>query len=351
MLGDCDATMRGNISRRAVIGAVATPYVLRSLDVFAEPIPLSDGFVSVRKFGAVGDGTSDDTDALMHAHASGNPLFYPKSYAFYRTSHVLTVRAPISSNGAEVRTVGNGSYQKTIFQVVANNRPIKISGFVLDGGYKEGTQGEWSHGIALTGANNVTVTKNIIQNTYGDCVYVGSGNARIASNNILIQGNKLLHPRRCNVAVVCGDGVTIEGNVCAKELDYVSGIDLEPDVNQFDYVRRVRILNNQFDSKGRFITAGVNNGIENTDLLVSGNRGRALEYFQAYRNALLRNATIARNIFSATSATGVMLKLENVHGFVSDNVDATACGGGYHSLDLYNCKLSLERNKFCGSDR
>ncbi|HWF64120.1 MAG TPA: glycosyl hydrolase family 28-related protein [Rhizomicrobium sp.] len=339
--------MRKAVSRRSVVCGITAPFILPSLGSADEETP--GGFVSVRAFGAKGDGVTDDTEALIRAHSSGKPVFYPRTDGFYRISHVLPATTSARSNGAEIRIVGDGTHPKTIFRVTDNAAPIEISGLVLDGGYKSGgsVNAQWSHGIDLSGARNVAVSGNIIQNTFGDCVYVGSANDKIASNNIQVRANKLLHPFRCNVAVVCGENVVIENNICMKEIDFVAGIDLEPDVNGFDFVRRVKILNNRFYAVGRFITAGVNNGTENTDLLVSRNQGQALEFVRTWKDALLRNATITRNTFSATSSKGVMLNLDAMDGKVADNVDNTACGDGYKSLIVHDCAISVSENKFC----
>jgi hypothetical protein len=335
-----------HLHRRALLSALAAPIVLTTFRAPANAAPPS-GFVPVTNFGANGDGVMDDTDALVRAHGSGEPVYYPRTAAYYRISRVLTVSAPTISNGAEIRIVGDGLNATTIFRVSKNSRPITISGFVLDGGYKGGTKGEWSHGIDVSGGTGVTIASNTIRNPYGDCVYVGSFNNSTASHDIRIHDNKLINPRRCNVAVVCGENVTIENNICAKESDYVSGIDLEPNVNGFDYVRRVRILNNQFSTSGKFLLAGVNNGIYNTDLVVSGNRGQSREFFRAYENALLRNMTITRNTFAATSPKGLMFDFRAVEGSMSENVDRTACEHGYRSANFYDCKILAARNIFC----
>jgi hypothetical protein len=341
--------MTHRFTRRMALGVLAAPLALpsslKALTVSAIP----GGSVSVAAFGAKGDGVTDDTDSLVHAHMSGKPVFYPRTEAFYRISHVLPVVASTSSNQAEIRIIGDGMHPKTIFRVSANSDPITISGFVLDGGYKGGTLGEWSHGIDLSGAKNVTITGNTIRNTYGDCVYVGSANDSIGSVNIRIHDNRLVNPRRCNVAIVCGEDIQIENNECEKKLDYVAGIDLEPDINGFDYVRHVRILRNRFSTVGRFLSAAVSNGLDNADLLVAGNHGQALEYFRGHDDARLRNVTIMRNRFAATSPKGVMLNLERVEGgVISDNEDRTACGGDYQSTRFRGCTgISLERNIFC----
>jgi parallel beta-helix repeat protein len=297
-------------------------------------------------FGAKGDGIADDTESLARAHATGKPVHYPRTSAYYQISHVLPVSASVSSNGAEIRIAGDGTGGKTIFQVKENRKPLAISGLVLDGGYGGGVNGEFSMGVSLYGARDVTIAGNTIRNMYGDCIYLGSSNRSVCAN-VRIRANKLINPRRCNVAVVCGEDVVIEDNACTKEVDYVFSIDMEPDPNGFDFVRRVRIANNSFTAK-KFISAGVNNGVENRGLSIVGNSGSAVEFFHGWENALLRDVTITGNRFSATAANGFMLNLEAVKvGVVTDNIDATACEAGYRSINIRECDITLMRNKFC----
>jgi len=336
-------TVTPHLSRRAAMFGLVAPSVLSPLAALAQQ---TDGSVSVLDFGAKGDGTTDDTESLMRAHATGRPVHYPRTAVFYQISHVLPVTASVSSNGAEIRITGDGTGEKSILRVARNQQPLSISGFILDGGYTGGTKGEFSMGISLYGARAVTISGNTIKNPYGDCIYLGSANGS-APTNIRIRDNKLINPRRCNLAVVCGEDVVIEGNVLAKEVDYVTAIDLEPDPNGFDFVRRVRIANNSFTAK-KFISAGVNNRVENSGLSIVGNSGKAFEFFHGWENALLRDVTIARNRFAATAPDGVMLNLEVVKGgIVADNVDETPCGAGYRSVKIRDCELSFAGNKFC----
>lgn len=44
------------------------------------------GIVNVRDFGAVGDGVTDDTEAIANAIAAGNTIYFPKTSAHYRAS-------------------------------------------------------------------------------------------------------------------------------------------------------------------------------------------------------------------------------------------------------------------------
>lgn len=63
--------------------------------------------VSVKDFGAVGDGTTDDLAAFTAANANGKPIFMP--FGSYRLSSPLAVTVPILSCGATV-TPDTGSW-------------------------------------------------------------------------------------------------------------------------------------------------------------------------------------------------------------------------------------------------
>lgn len=72
---------------------------------------LSD-LVSVKDFGAVGDGITNDTVAIQNAVNTGSMVFFPKGT--YR------IVSPISSGATPVRICGEGQHLSTIFQETVN---------------------------------------------------------------------------------------------------------------------------------------------------------------------------------------------------------------------------------------
>ncbi len=308
--------------------------------------------VSVHDFGAVGDGATDDTTALIRAHQSGRPVHYVKPQAHYRITRTLPVLADVTADqGATIIMDQNGQSERTFFRVRDNTAPITISGLTLDGGYSGGNVANFSMGIDLRAASNVTIKNNAIQNILGDCIYIGrawTATGAPASRAIKIVDNELINPRRCNVAVVSGEDVTIANNRMRKPVEHVGSIDLEPDPNGTDYVRRVTVSNNSFETNGQFLSISVNNGIANSGLIIQGNKGTAHEFVHVYSNALLDNPQFLANEFVSDSSSGCMFTLWHMpNGTIAQNVDKSACGNGYKSISLLRSDPKLEGNKFC----
>lgn len=330
------------ISRRSLLASLAWPaYALADAPNDA---------VNVRRLGAIGDGVADDTEALIRAHADGRPVFYPHPPRYYRITRYLPVISSVFGETSEIRIVQNGQSETSVFRIVKNEHPLIIQGMVLDGAYSGGDHGEYSAGVQMYGARDVRIVHNTIKNQYGDCVYAGSSIDRVSSRNIVIQDNVLLNPRRCNVAVVCGENVSILGNRMEKSVDYVAAIDLEPNPNGFDQVVGVTINRNVFDVVGTFLAASVNTGRPNTSLVVSRNRGRAIRFCYISSSAVVRHALFSENTFSANTADGVMFQVENARNLtVVDNVDNTKCRSwAYRSVTLDDTQAWFQRNSFCG---
>lgn len=98
-------------------------------------------------------------------------------------------------------------------------------GIVGDKKEHQGTDGEWGHGIYVTGSRNVTIQNLCVNNCWGDCIYIG-GN----STNVTIKKCSLNEGRRQGISVTSADNVQISNchitNVYGTDPQY--GIDIEP---------------------------------------------------------------------------------------------------------------------------
>jgi hypothetical protein len=102
------------------------------------------------------------------------------------------------------------------------------------------------HGIAVQGATDVLLAGNTVRNTYGDLIYIGwdqTGRQRVASSEVVIEGNLLVKSGRQGIAAVAVDGLTVQGNTIAEARANL--IDLEP-ADAAMPLRSVKIVNNSF---------------------------------------------------------------------------------------------------------
>ena len=133
--------------------------------------------VSVKDFGAVGDGVTDDTAAIQAAiDAASGAVFFPETDAFYKITDTLT----ISKNFFSLEGVGqksviqNSGASKVAVKVTAQQVSIRNLAILGDGG-AFGVGATTSHGIEFDGATNWSVFNCSIRYHGGHGIYCTGG--------------------------------------------------------------------------------------------------------------------------------------------------------------------------------
>jgi hypothetical protein len=281
------------------------------------PAPLASvnaaALVDVMRFGAKGDGVTDDTAAFRAAAATGKGLRIPKPRAHYRLTGRVDVHGSVVGEGMpEIRmygATGSRDHAQTVFALDGYDGPgVVFRGLHLNGQWDGvGTDGEWSHLIQIRASRNVTVEDNVLERPYGDCIYVGSRRGEgDGGRNVVVRNNTLRDPRRCAVAVVAGEGVTIARNRIEKRLDYVAAIDLEPDPETRDAVQGVVIEDNDFDVAGAAVMLYTRpQNLPCGPVTVRGNRGTANRFvLKMEGTGRWQGLAIARNRYGGAGARG-----------------------------------------------
>jgi hypothetical protein len=210
--------------------------------------------VSVKDFGAVGNGVVDDTSAVQAAlsavSSSGfrllfpagtylcGPLFvYSNTSITFDPSAVLYARAGFGLNDRflNITSVSN----VTIHGNMARLRMPKA----------EYTSGEQRHGVFITSATNVLITNFRSTDTGGDGFYIGEATPGVPSKNINILECQADNNRRQGMSIVSVVNCLVQGGLYSNTIGTApqAGIDVEPNagcVIQSVTIRDVRTYNN-----------------------------------------------------------------------------------------------------------
>lgn len=210
--------------------------------------------VSVKDFGATGNGTTNDTAAINAAFTASHNVFVPNG------TYLITCDMPTDESGSSggvapqsnsMITFDGGATLKcaanTTGWMVAlrlkNVSNVRVYGGILDGnraGVTASGSTQWGMGLGSWGSSNVYVEGTIAQNAWGDGFYIGAGSSSITLNSVTGTNS-----RRNNLTVISVNGLlvlnpTFSGaNGAAPQ----AGIDLEPFSSYT--INNVTILNPQ----------------------------------------------------------------------------------------------------------
>ena len=136
-----------------------------------------------------------------------------------------------------------------VFRLV-NNMTGWINNLHIIGSYSGSGDGttEYNHLINLRGVNGVTVSGNLLEKALGDCV---TDNAQEqdanAARNVLVTGNTMLNPWRCNVSFNnVADRWAVMNNYMTYYTSYVNPVCFEP--SDLAYVTNVEVGYNDIQS-------------------------------------------------------------------------------------------------------
>lgn len=237
--------MLARSGRRQFLGSAAMASVVPQLKALQRVLGVQsspDFVASVAKYGATGDGQTDDTAAFRAAIAAvpmgGGTLVVPPGVFRINAVEGVTLRSGLIvrlAPGAilEAMPTSMGSY--AILRGV-NVAEVQIHGGELRGDREQhtGTAGEWGMGIDLRGCTDVLLQSVTVRACWGDGIYVGHTTAPNVvggeCRHVVMRGCDVIGNRRQGVSLVGCVGATIEECTITdtQGTNPQSGIDLEP---------------------------------------------------------------------------------------------------------------------------
>jgi hypothetical protein len=209
--------------------------------------------VSVVDFGAKGDGTTDDSPAVLAAATyldsiGGGTLYFPPpavKYALNPQYYTGLSNICFWGEAAQIVSRQPGAAAYGPFHMVSCT-DISFVGLNIDGNYPywatQPVHSNWNNfNIVLFDCVRVKVQGCYLHNSgyntgtfdvFGDGVYI-TGSGPTTCSNILIDGNIFKDDGRWSVAVLCGSNITISNNIATRSTassTAIGFIDLEYNV-------------------------------------------------------------------------------------------------------------------------
>lgn len=223
--------------------------------------------VSVKDFGAVGDGITDDTVAVQAAVTAHLNVYFPAGDFLIDADHIV-LREGSCLHGAGIgvtriiapRTTGAST---GVFYANSGAAGTQLSGITIrdiefDG--QVSTLGflESRHLVSLNGVKDALIERCQFTGFRGDGIYLGSGivggderhNTNVTIQNCVFDG--VNSDNRNGITVIDCDGVHILNNTfrnCTKST-MPGPIDIEPNADLFHVIRNINIVDNSIESFG-----------------------------------------------------------------------------------------------------
>jgi Pectate lyase superfamily protein/Right handed beta helix region len=213
------------------------PDSISSLQAAAPPAGL---VVSVKDYGAVGDGKTADTDAIqraVNAVAPGGTVRFPPGKYKIETNKGVTLKDNIRLDLQSATLVGpNVAGARCRIFTILGKRNITISGGTLIGS-TAGTP-EWGVGILAGDAQDLVIENVWFRDFYYEGILL-TGNA--GCHRVAVRHCVSVNNRRTGIAVVHASDVTVEDSTFNGTVGQSPQAGLNAEPNSGESVRKLRI--------------------------------------------------------------------------------------------------------------
>ncbi|MFK2889905.1 right-handed parallel beta-helix repeat-containing protein [Dyella flagellata] len=309
------------------LSAVTLPALAGNWWTATPNVSIGSAVVNVRQFGAMGNGSMDDTKAIQAAidalPASGGTIVVPDGTYMINALKGISLRSHTRlslHSGAALKAIGNDARRYWVVKAWnVNNVEIEGGGIIGDRYSHRGSAGgEWGYGINISSSDKVYVHDITIQDCWGDGLLIGalgSGHGMVESTNVTLNRVKSKNNRRQGMSITPSNHVYVVNSSFTGTHGTApqSGIDIEPRAQ--GWVSQVRLENTS-------LSGNDGNGLEvhhNVDALTLNkvtaehNKG-----FGVYTGGP-KNLTIANSKLSENNLFGVSLSADTSYVKIADN--------------------------------
>jgi hypothetical protein len=249
--------------------------------------------VSVKDFGAAGDGTTDDTTAVQAAVNTGRGIWFPNGT--YKLTSVLTVSTAdtqmLGESWAAIITQSSASAVNTI--TVSGSR-VHISNLKIVGnGVHSGTTATMN-GIYVVGADDVTIDNCWVDNASLCGIQAGGAINRLTISNNKITTTNTAASETNSADIYVGNQISAGADIWIKNNRCLSihkglGIALQPSTAT---IERCVIVDNLIDTSDQ----------------ITGLVGHGIMLYATNNASFMKSVSIRGNIIKGTEGIGIYLK-------------------------------------------
>ncbi|MFS0637365.1 right-handed parallel beta-helix repeat-containing protein [Mesobacillus foraminis] len=207
----------------------------------------------IGSFNAVANDKIDDTENIQKAIDSLNgkegEIVFPKGIYLINAGNSIKLKNNVTlsfEKGTVFKALPNELAAYEIFEIHDVKNVKLLGSFRIIGDRKEhqGDTGEWGFGISIRGSENIYIENSIIEDCWGDGIYIGASPNKNFNKNIVLKRPVLKSNRRQGISIISAidlkiiNPVITDTNGKAPE----SGIDLEPN-NSAERLENIQILN------------------------------------------------------------------------------------------------------------
>ena len=213
-------------------------------------------FINVKDYGAVGNGTTNDTAAVLLAIAdsAGKVLLWPAGTYLLNNAAVKPVSNSawcLTPSAILTNVTTSPTYDFIIIDAV-NNFTLygggTIQGYVVNNASANAILIDITNSAVTVNTKNILIDNITFTNSNGECIFIGSGGgASVGCRNVTVNNCRISGARRNGIAVGAANFVTITNNEISAtynpdHAEICSGIDIEPLAGQL--ATNIYIANN-----------------------------------------------------------------------------------------------------------
>ncbi|MFC3651491.1 right-handed parallel beta-helix repeat-containing protein [Dyella humi] len=296
-------------------------------------VSIGSTVLNVKNFGAMGNGTTDDTAAFQAAinalPTSGGTIVVPDGTYMINALKSINLRSHTRLSmwgSANLQAIPNSADRYWVVRAWNVNNVEIVGGHVYgERSQHQGTVGEWGYCINISGSSNVYVHDIVVGNSWGDGLLVGAtgwGKTAVLSNGVTLNRVTSNNNRRQGLSITPATQVYVVNSSFTGSNGTApqAGIDIEPQTQ--GTTQQVRLENTTLSNN-------VGNGLEVHDY-VSGltlnkvtaenNQGYGV-FTSGPTNVTITNSTLSQNYLFGVDIAGTTNTVQLVGNTINWNGD------------------------------